>query len=312
MIDLDNKPFWYGGILSLTLIKGIMRMELESDGLAVAKQQFDSLVESSEGLISIFYHPCEYSTEEFWDAVNFNRGTNTPRECWKRSRLRGSGQMQFYVDMLGQFVDHMLRQGSEFITTAQLVESSYFGSYDAYPDYEASDVTELAGLWGSGADYAVYRGYSLSASEVFSLFRAALCGQPLRPQLLYGPEQDIPTQEGARGTAGEYTQALHAGFPAVFGFPQLPDSFMVNGKRVNPVDMACTLAHIIRTKPADGQIVDTIHGSLNPQRHINASRDWGQKWIIFPEDFMVDRLLKTASLQAWTLKPALWPAGRRH
>ena len=308
MIDLDYGPFWYGGILSLTLIKGIMRMELEADGLAKAKAQFDQLVDSGEELISIFYHPCEYSTVEFWDSVNFSRGINTPRENWRRSRLRAPGEMAAYVEMLGQFIDYLLAQGCAFITTAQLMDNDCFGAYDQASSFTPEDIQQLAGLWHQDISHVCIAGQSLCASEVFSLFRATLCGEKPLPELLYGPEANRDTQEGARGTLEDYRKALCVDYPSVLGYPQLPDYFMLCGKMVNPVDMACTLAWIIRNNPGEADTIDVIRGSLTPQKYINSNPNWGEKWIIFPEDFQVSRLLETARLQAWTLKPALWLA----
>ena len=311
MIDLDGGPFWYCGILTLTLLPGIMRMELEDWGLENAVAQFDSLLANGENLISIFYHPCEFSTVEFWDGVNFSRGMNTPRSQWKRSRLREPGQMEHYVEMLGRFIDHMLARGSRFITTDELTGNVGFGNPDDYPAVTMEDVRELAGRWRGSANYEQCRGSWLCASEAFTLMRAALCGDPLKPFLAYGPERPATTEDGAGGTLGDYRLALASQWRDVMGTPQLPDSFVVNSKRVNPVDMACTVAHILSAQPPEDRFVPAVRGTLAPERHISSNRDFGGKWIIFPEDFMVDRLLETARLQAWTLKPAVWVTQER-
>ena len=308
MIDLDHGPFWYGGILSLTLLKGIMRMELEVDGLDHAKAQFDQLADSGEELISIFYHPCEYATVEFWDSVNFSRGVNTPRENWRRSRLRAPGEMSAFVEILGQFIDYLLVQGCTFITTAQLMDDDCFGAYERASDVSPDDVHQLANMWHQDIGHVCIAGQSLCASEVFSLFRATLCREKLYPELLYGPEANCDTQDSARGTLEDYRRALRIDYPSVLGYPQLPDYFTLCGKMVNPVDMACTLAWIIRNRPDEADTIDVIRGSLKPQKYINNNPNWGEKWIIFPADFQVSRLLETARLQAWTLKPALWQA----
>lgn len=311
MIDLNTEPFWYCGILTLTLIRGIMRMELEEHGLETAIQQFDGLLHQGERLISIFYHPCEFATTEFWDAVNFSRGENTPRHQWTRSRLREPGQMDHYVGMLGSFIDHMLQRGCRFITTEELTASNGFGKPDCYPVVTASDAMELAGAWRDSVGYARCGGHWLCASEVFSLLRAALCGSPLVPYMAYGPEQDIATDEGACGTPGQYRAALGGQWPQVMGAPQLPDFFVLNGKRVNPVDMAGTVAHILCAQPAEDQVIAVNRSVLDPARHVSTNRNFGEKWIIFPEQFQVERLLQTARLQAWTLKPAIWAAAER-
>ena len=311
MIDLDCGPFWYGGILTLTYIKGIMRMELEKDGLANAKNEFDRLVNEGEELISIYYHPCEFSTVEFWDGVNFNRGANTPRENWKRSQLREPGQMDYYINKLGEFVDYLLSKGCEFITISELNGKDYFGRPDESPDFTAADVRAMASLWDRDIDYVLYQGYSLSASEVFSLFKSYLCDERLKPKLIYGPEKDIATDPDAKGNVQDFQKALGDDFPEIFGFSQLPDFFVVNEWKVNPVDMACTLAYIIHNNLEENERVEVLRGSLASQRHINTNENWGGKWIVFPEDFKAPHLIETARLQAWTLKPAIWNIGRK-
>lgn len=309
MIDLDCRPFWYGGILNLTQMKGIMRMELEQDGLANAKKHFDGLLQDGVDLISIFYHPCEFSTVEFWDAVNFSHGVNTPRESWKRSQLREPGQMQYYVNMLGEFIDYLLSKGCEFITISQLAGDSFFGKPDESSEYTVSDIREMASLWDGDIDYVSFHGKSLSASEVFSLFKEHLCGEILIPKLIYGPEKDIPTESKITGKVNDFRNALCVDFPTILGFSQLPDYFIVNGKKVNPVDMACTLAYIIRTNPGEQESIEIQKGTLAPQKHIRNEKNWGETWVIFPTDFKVDRLIEMAKLQTWTLKPAFFPAG---
>jgi hypothetical protein len=38
--------------------------------------------------MSICYHPTEFVTTEFWDAVNFAHGANPERTAWRRPRRR--------------------------------------------------------------------------------------------------------------------------------------------------------------------------------------------------------------------------------
>ena len=70
------------------------RMELHDPAaLAPAKEKVSAIAkrllgENKGGLISIFYHPCEWVHVEFWNAGNFRRGANPPREQWKAPRQR--------------------------------------------------------------------------------------------------------------------------------------------------------------------------------------------------------------------------------
>jgi len=92
------------------------------------------------------------------------------------------------------------------------------------------------------------------------------------------------------------------------GEPQLPDCFIINGKRVSPVDMACTVAKMLREPPDPNQPVPVVRGVLAPEQHVSNNRRFGAKWVIFPEGWTADGVLETTRLQTWTLKPAAWSA----
>jgi len=59
------------------------------------------------GLISIFYHPCEWVHQEFWDGVNFRRGANPPREQWKPPPQRSPEETEGAFQRFGQYIDHI-------------------------------------------------------------------------------------------------------------------------------------------------------------------------------------------------------------
>src|SRR5262249_55137871 len=79
-VGLDHKPFWYAGALNVYHMgPNYTRMELH-DPAAVepAKQKVTEIAQRLQatdggGLISIFYHPCEWIHLQFWDGVNFSR-----------------------------------------------------------------------------------------------------------------------------------------------------------------------------------------------------------------------------------------------
>src|SRR5205807_7902574 len=73
------------------------------------------------GLISIFYHPCEWVTSEFWDGANFMRGANPPRERWKLPKQRTHEEAERAFERFGNYIDHMRSQpGVRFVTASDL------------------------------------------------------------------------------------------------------------------------------------------------------------------------------------------------
>ncbi|MGA8182042.1 MAG: hypothetical protein WB819_00185, partial [Terriglobia bacterium] len=88
-VGLDGKPYWYGGILNIYDMKYINDFRPNDDWTNVEqvkanfKKAYAALHQSGGGLISIYFHPCEFIHKEFWDAVNFSNGAEPPRSEWK-------------------------------------------------------------------------------------------------------------------------------------------------------------------------------------------------------------------------------------
>ena len=127
-IGLDHKPFWYAGALNVFRFgENCTRMDLH-DPAAVepAKQQVSAIVhrmkgQEGGGLISIYYHPCEWVDKEFWDAVNFRRGANPPREQWKVPPQWPSAETEAAFHRFAEYVDYIRAiPGLRFVTASDL------------------------------------------------------------------------------------------------------------------------------------------------------------------------------------------------
>nr|MDD6335739.1 hypothetical protein [bacterium] len=308
LLNVDNGPFFYGGILCLTRLWSTMRMDLKPDGLERAKAQFDEIIARMQnqpgdtGLISIYYHPCEFSCTQFWDGVNYPRGKDTPRDKWRASPLHPAGYMEQLIEQLGRFIDYTLTKPDvEYITAleaAQYVKKSPKAM-------TAERLARIASGVGDGVDYLVDGDLSLCASELLSLFGRKLAGLPLTPELYYGPERDVPSV-GDTVRVGDMAAALRQTFPKVMGYPMLPNTFQVGAARLNPCDMFVTAAAAIAQGLGPDDTLPVGHGTLLPVRHVNENYKWGSDWVIFPEDFDGPNLVRMAKLQTWTMKPALY------
>ncbi|WP_127588135.1 hypothetical protein [Paenibacillus koleovorans] len=329
-VTFHDKPFWYGGLLNLTTLTGLMGMPLRDGALGPAKHRFDELCEAQReepfGIISIFYHPTEFVFEEFWDAVNFSKGNNPLREDWVKPRMRPPGDRQRFIDMVGEFVDYTLsRPNVSYITTGDLVGFERTNSAALSED----EVRRFAARTGDRLGYLTESesGRSLSAGELFSVYRCLLLGEEPLPELLYGPERDLPSDEQASELLlPELIAALREPLPRVEGFPMLPDRFRVGDVWVNPVDLACTMAAAIAAGAGEGerakavrtrseesaaavgiveeQVIPLVRGRLTAADHASDTAEWTKYWVIFPEKLQVPNIIEMSKLQAWTLKPA--------
>src|SRR5438105_3686241 len=120
------------------------------------------------GLISIFYHPCEWVHREFWDSVNFRRGANPPREDWKPPPQRPPEETEAAFERFAQYIDHIKSTpGVRFVTASELPS--------LYPDQvriagaSEADLQEIAirliQTNNPGADFLVLGGKAYSIAD---------------------------------------------------------------------------------------------------------------------------------------------------
>src|SRR5260221_12390725 len=51
------------------------------EGKGRFQKSYDTLMKEGGGIISIYYHPCEWIHKQFWDSI-FKNGVNPAREDW--------------------------------------------------------------------------------------------------------------------------------------------------------------------------------------------------------------------------------------
>lgn len=327
-IGMDGKPFWYAGALHVFRMNpNLARMELHDPGaLEPAKIKVTGMAErlrsEGGGLISIFYHPCEWVHLQFWDGVNFARGANPPREQWQPPAQRSRAETEAAFQRFAAYIDHLSQlPGVHWITASDLP--------GLYPDrvrtegVTGGDLDELARRIGAGhaggLDYQRLGSRVYSVADQFELLTLALtevqAGRPvlfpLIPGGLMGP--DGATSPGALTnlTAFAFRDAVREAHQFIHGEHRVPARVFVGAEPVPPADFLVALAaewtaHRQPGGPAAGHSVALGNGvRILPERHL--ARDtpglFGN-WIIHKAGFRAPKLVELARLQAWTLKPA--------
>ncbi|WP_168121488.1 hypothetical protein [Paenibacillus sp. HB172176] len=311
-IDIDGKPFWYGGLLSMTSLTGLMHIPMGDDLLGRMTRRFDELCEAQKdeetAFISMFYHPTEFVFEQYWDAVNFARGKNPPKSEWVKPPKYGDGVMESALEQVGQFIDYTLSKGNvSYIGNKELLELERTKTRVLTKE----EVLRYASSVGTEVDFVVDGDVSLSPGELFWAFRQFLLGEEALPELVYGPQRpfDAVVAEGfaaGTATAADALAALRAEWPSVFEFRQLPDSFNVGDAVVSPETMYCAMAEMIRGGLSGEDTVSLREASLATMRHVKDNMNWPNRWIIFPENQDVTNTMRMSRLQTWTLKPAIF------
>lgn len=309
IIDLNDMPFWYGGVLNITKLYSTMRLDLiedEEKALSEAKAAFDKLCETKKSgeektkFISIYYHPCEFSGTKFWDGINF-MGKNTPACDWKLSPLHPPGKMEELVGRLGKFIGYTLKRDNvEYITSSRTV------GCELRPNAKTSaeDIRDFAGRAENGkVNYAKLGGRWYCASEILSLMERYLSKRHLTANLSYGPEKHEKSKIGGKLKVRELTHAAREQYSLVFGYRQLPDLYKTSAGLLNPPDMFCALsAAIAQNLNEDDELEVTRGAGLAPAALVKDKTDWGGDWI-FPERLDASNLVNMAKLQTWTIRP---------
>jgi len=130
-VGLGGKPFWYCGVLNAVHLSGrVTRMGLggEEDfkrGCQRFGEVHKRVLEEGGGLISIYYHPCEWVHRQFWDGVNFARGANPPREEWKLPPQKSPEETERAFKYFAKYLEYVRTRPTVQIVTAREIGALY-------------------------------------------------------------------------------------------------------------------------------------------------------------------------------------------
>ncbi|HWP79216.1 MAG TPA: hypothetical protein VN446_01115 [Candidatus Acidoferrum sp.] len=296
IINMDEMPFWYGGVLCLTRMKdNIIRLQHRDGALPQYIAGYEARDRRGDiSFVSTYDHPTEYCTQLLWDRP-FAHGVN-PRVL-NPAPLRAEGEQSKYIGMLRDFILYTLRDGAEYITVSQ---AAGYEKRRVRP-ITAEDLREYAAGFDGKVSYAEVAGEWLSASEVFSLCARALTGRALTPELLWGPEEDTPSVFHTETVpVTELAQAAYAQHDLVLGYKQLKTLYRVGDNFINPLDMQATMLRALRE---GGETVALTRAmELAAAAHVDDSFKFTSS-VLFEGNFKGEEIFRQTRLQCWTLKP---------
>ncbi len=326
-VGLNHQPFWYAGALVVyNLGPNLTRMELHNPAaLEPAKEKVTAIAArlraNGGGLISIYYHPCEWIHRQFWDGVNFARGANPPRERWRPPPLRTAEETDGAFERFGAYIDHIRALPGVHWITATDLPSIYPDSTRTAGATEADwrelcrrlrDATELDYQEMGGRVYSVADQFELTIRAAAAAWNQPALAFPARLGGLLGPDEAAgPTRQvTADGLATRDAVRDVANYLAVHR--RVPARVFVGSNPVSPAAFVVGLASALAEAPdrpawtADTKFNFGRNAGLATERHIAADTPglFGG-WVIHPEGFRAPKVMEVARLQAWTLKPAL-------
>ncbi len=329
-VGLDEKPFWYAGALTVYHMgRNWTRMELH-DPAAVepARRAFNEICErlrkDGGGLVSIFYHPCEWVHRQFWDGVNFSRGANPPREEWKLPPQRTPEETDAAFRRFADYIDYIRgTAGVRFVTASDLpaIYPDTLRTKGASAEELQAIATRVTAKECPGLDYQVIGNQSLSPADQFELLLSAVSAIidgkaprfPLVAAGVLGPDSvppAAPLEIRIRWPA--FRDATRDAMDFITTQHRVPSRVFIGAEPVSPADFLHGLADAYLSQQERGRLpvqegVTVGHGlALLTSRHIAEDTPglFGG-WVIHKEGFRAPKLLEQGRLQAWTLKPAL-------
>jgi len=296
-VGVGHQPFWFGGLFYVfDMGPYVMRASLDEDDFEASCRKLDQaaaeLSAKGGGVISIYYHPCEFVTTEFWDGVNFSHGADPDPAEWKRPRVRTRADSERCYQILNRYVKHALANPAvQFVTGSQLM--SFY-----QPGLPASKVDRkiVADHIAARQTFLVVDKTSLSAADMLLL----LLG--IEPRFVEGPAGEGKTIYTAGSVdRRRFDKAKAETIAFVKAHGRLPASVWLGSDTLSLEDFAATLASDAGGKGA----VAIKKGNPEFRDYVAKDPEKTYGWVIHPKGFRAPELLDLARLQAWTLKPAV-------
>ena len=322
-VGLNGEPFWYGGLLNIFNIRdgNKLRPDDQWSNLADAKEDFQDLhlrltSRPSGGVVSLYFHPCEFIHREFWDAVNFARGSNPDRDEWKVPPMKSPEESEKAFQYFEALVTYMKAfPRVEFLTASQALQ--LFRDTAQRRVYSPEQLATLAAGVGPEISFQDLDDSTLCPSEIFFLLNALVAQTvrktPPEPILLdgtpYGPASAgaEPLGDALHIPWSQFSQTVLDVADFLRKYNQLPGAVWFGSKAVPPESYLTALAQVAtrlldKTEPPESVTLEWAH--LETEKYIADDAPSLWDWVIFPPGFHAPHLMSLAKLQAWTLKPA--------
>jgi hypothetical protein len=328
-VGIGEGPFWYDGVLTVfNMGRNATRMELHEpggleQGRAEFKAAYDRLRADGGGLISIYYHPAEWVHREFWDAVNFTRGANPPREEWKAPGQRPREETEAAFTRFTEYIDFQRAlPGVRHVTAADL--PAIYRDRLREQGADRTAVKDIASRVAREGTLDVIRdsaGRAVSPADQFAViigFLAdAIATGALPPRIdvphLLGPVDLPPRSSAADLPWPAFRDAVAEAAREMRTRAHVPARVFVGATPVSPADFLQAAAQVVSAMlAADApaaifptRVAIPAATRVATERFVaEDSPELFGGWVIHPAGFRAPRLVEHAKLQAWTLKPA--------
>jgi len=325
-LGVDGKPHYFSGLLTLYQLTHHPRTGLGGEkDLVEGKQRFqksyDQLMKDGGGIISIYYHPCEWIHKQFWDSI-FKNGVNPAREDWAMPPQKTAEETKVAYETFEAWIRYIKTLPDlRFITVAEA--AWVYRDLALHRTFTDPELKEIAATVGDEVNFQRRGTYDLAPSEVFALLNPVVAaygsewGPVLKspskrePAKLTGTPQG-PTEPGpALGTSVTVTWNQFARTAAwaqeyVQAHDRIPPTVWLGSTGVPPEAYFTAMARVAG-QILDGKVPESVE--VRPATYTIGARvaDDSPKifgWL-FPEGYHAPAMMELARRQAWTIKPAI-------
>ncbi|HEV3022774.1 MAG TPA: hypothetical protein VGX76_09905, partial [Pirellulales bacterium] len=278
-VRLDDRPHYYCGVLTLyklahtlrTGLGGEHELRAAEDGFQQARQ---SLIDEGGGVVSIFYHPCEFVHKQFWDGANFLGGANPPREQWKLPPAKSPEEsatayrtFESYIRYIHGFPD------VQFVTASQAAKLYRDRARDR--SFSIDELGAIAAAVGDGVTYQTHDGYALSAAEAFWLVNEWLARRlgerPREPLRLtsspLGPTRPAPPMaELVTADWSQFMRTVHDVSDSLARDHRVPSAVWLGSAPVTPESYFVLAARMAAELCGEGSDGPPAHVEFRPAR----------------------------------------------
>lgn len=288
VVDLPG-PYWYGDVLLYSF--PVINPRPFGLGLPGNLDEAIALIEaqqSKSGPFMVMLHPTELVTYEFWDAVNFSRGTTPPKLV--PAPVRPYGEQRAALESFEKYLQEIRHFNIEWYDSETMKATVKPRRPVTVSRLELVSAVRRDG-W---VPLPVAKGYLSAAETLYGLAKLSLLPAdaqvpismvraPVEWQACDSRDWSPLDGEGLRTAAGRIVESVERS-------GRLPTDRELGGVILE-------------------QVMQSLMQSSDPVRptfldYIKQPSELHWDWPIFPHDFHPWRLVHDARRLAWTLKPA--------
>ena len=321
-VSLDGRPHYFGGIFTLYQLTHTLRTDLGGEkDLQRAEGRFlearNQLLGEGGGIISTYYHPCEFVHKQFWDGANFSKGANPPQEKWQLPAAKTEAESRIAYDTFFAYVQYMKRfKDVKFITASQARE--IYRDNAAGRGFTPAEIKAIANAVGTEIDFQKRDDLTLAPSEILYLLNTYLLAiaddiEPTEIELIptpFGPTSMPPAMPKAVTTdKSQFLRTAKDVAGTLWKQGRVPGTVWLGSTGVTPEAYLMALAKVVGAVMGRDSIpekIDLVPAKLATAKYVvdDDPKLWG--WVIFPPEFKSARaMMDLAKRQAWTIKPAV-------